>query len=124
MNPFSNPMFQEAVKSLLRHVLTIGAGYLVARGIWTQDEATSYVGAAALALIGLGLALWDKYISRSKLVTALATPTLISEKQAATLASESRETRPPVSMPKDRIPYPVGEKRTMGGQEKPLRPDL
>lgn len=67
-----NPMLQEAIASILRHFLTIAAGYLVARGIWTQGSATSYVEAAALALISVGWAIWQKYETRQKLVTALA----------------------------------------------------
>lgn len=67
-----NPLLAEALGSILRSLLKIGAGYLVARGVWSQADATTYVAAAALALVGLGWSYWTTYASRLKLVTALS----------------------------------------------------
>jgi hypothetical protein len=69
-----NPLAQEALASLIRHVLTVGSGYLVARGVWTEEAATNYVAAGALALVGVLWGLYQKYVARTKLVTALAIP--------------------------------------------------
>ena len=69
-----NPMLQEALASILRWALAIGAGYLVQHGIWTQGDASSYVTAATMGLLALGWSLWQKYASRLKLLTALTMP--------------------------------------------------
>lgn len=74
-----NPMAQEAFASIIRSILKIGAGYLVARGVWSQGDATTYVSAAALAVVGLGWSYWTTYVSRAKLLTSLANPTLRTE---------------------------------------------
>lgn len=74
-----NPLLAEALGSIVRHVLTAGTGYLVARGIWTQEAATSYVMAGSIAIVGLGWALYQKYVARTKLVTALASPAITTE---------------------------------------------
>ena len=102
-----NPMFAAAVGSIFRWGLSILAGYLVTRGIWSDAEAGIYVGAAAIGLTSLLWAIYEKYVSRAKLVTALATPGVKSEDQIEQMVKEEKQ-RPPVSMDKDRVPYPVG----------------
>lgn len=70
-----NPVFQAALASILRHVLTGLATYLVTRGIWTSEEATTYVAAAALGVIGLGWGLYQKFRTHDLILNALdATP--------------------------------------------------
>lgn len=69
-----NPLFQEALASIFRWALAIGAGVLVSRGIWTEEAAATYVAAAALGLVALAWSLWQKYAARTKLVTALSMP--------------------------------------------------
>lgn len=69
-----NPILQAAIGSILRHVLTAGAAYLVTRGIWTPEEATTYAAAAALALLGLGWAVWQKAQMHQKIEQALDLP--------------------------------------------------
>ncbi len=76
-----NPMFQEAVASVVRWVLAIGAGYLVKVGIWTDNDAANYVAAGALALTALAWSLVQKYRSRQKLQMALASGSKQSEAQ-------------------------------------------
>ena len=44
---------------LLRHLLTTGGGALVGGGWLTEGQATEGIG-AVMALIGLGLSMWDK----------------------------------------------------------------
>lgn len=75
-----NPLLIQAIGSILRAGLMALAGYLVNWGIWTNDEAGQYVGAAALALIGLGWSLWQKYRSRLKFLAALQAPVGTDEK--------------------------------------------
>lgn len=69
-----NPILSAAVGSVLRHILTGWAAVLVAEGIWTQADAEKYVGAAAIALIGFGWALYQKYKTHQKIEKALALP--------------------------------------------------
>lgn len=69
-----NPVLQAAVGSILRHILTMGASYLVARGIWTEQEAMTYAAAAALALLGFGWAIWQKSQAQAKIEKALTLP--------------------------------------------------
>jgi len=97
-----NPILQEALGSIVRWLLTGAAGYLVSKGIWTQDNATTYVSAAAVAILALVWSLWQKYKSRSKLLVALASPTPMTEHQAEAKVSQSMA--PSTSMPKDVVP--------------------
>lgn len=69
-----SPLLSEALASILRSVLKVAAGYLVARGVWTADEATNYVAAVALVIIGLGWSYWTTRRSRIKFLTALEAP--------------------------------------------------
>lgn len=69
-----NPLFKAIVGSLLRHSLTALASYLVTRGIWTEEEAATIVGAAVIALVGVGWAVLQKYATHWKLLDALDAP--------------------------------------------------
>lgn len=60
-----NATLAAAIGAILRHFLTLLAGYLVSKGIWTDAEAVTYVSAAVAALIALGWSLYQKH--RSKL---------------------------------------------------------
>lgn len=102
-----NPLLSEAIASLLRSVLKIGAGYLVARGVWTAEDATAYVGAAALALVGFGWSYWTTYQSRRKLVTALASTQPISEQTLKMRIDSGAFPVPRVTTPASVVPVPV-----------------
>ena len=69
-----NPVLQAALGSILRHFLTIASGYLVAHGIWTQEEAMTYVAAAALGLLGVGWSVWQKSKTHALIEKALDMP--------------------------------------------------
>jgi hypothetical protein len=88
-----NPMFQAALGAILRHFLTIIAGGLVARGIWTQEEAATYVGAAVLAALGLGWSLWAKYRDRLFRDQAMAMPAGVTEDQVKSAMARRRPVR-------------------------------
>jgi hypothetical protein len=98
-----NPLMQEALASIARSVLKVGAGYLVARGVWSPDEATNYVGALALGLVGLGWSYWTVYSQRLKIVTALSAETKMSEDQLETKI-HSGTTLPSTTTPKAHVP--------------------
>lgn len=69
-----NPIFSAAVGSVLRHFLTMAAAALVTRGIWTPEDSTTYVAAAALGLLGFGWAMYQKYAAHTKILEALQAP--------------------------------------------------
>jgi FtsH-binding integral membrane protein len=67
-------LLAKALGSFLRHGLTILAGYIVAGGIWTPDEATTYVAAAVSAILALIWSLWLKYKDQILLEAARVLP--------------------------------------------------
>ncbi len=69
-----SPILQAALGSILRWAFTFGAGWLVERGIWTREDAATYVAAAALAVLALGWSLWQKYRSHLTILAALDSP--------------------------------------------------
>lgn len=69
-----NPLLRAALASLVRHLLAGAAGYLVARGVWTQEEAAAYTAAFALFLVGFGWAVWQKFRVHELILRALALP--------------------------------------------------
>lgn len=104
-----NPLLVEAIGSIVRAVLNIVAGWLVAHGVWASSDAEKYVGAAALALISLGWSLWQKYGMRSKLVTAMALPSGMTENQVEAAVKNPQLETPSVTLPKDEVPAPVSQ---------------
>lgn len=105
-----NPLAAAAIGSILRFALAAAFGYLVRKGIWTDAEASTYLTAAVAGLLGLGWALWNKYSSRLKLLTALATPHAASEAHIEQMVSQGQA--PPASLPKTQTPYlNTGENR-------------
>lgn len=102
-----NPLLREALESAARSLLKIAAGYLVARGIWSNEQAASYIAPAAVALVGLGLSLWTTYRSRQKLVTALVMPVGATEDEVKAVIDNPSIKTPPVSLPKNQAPDPL-----------------
>ena len=101
-----NPMLVEAIGSILRWGLTILAGYLVQRGIWTSSNAETYVAGAAMGLISLGWSFWQKYHMRLKFVTAAGEAGL-SEHQVERMVKDPDVVNPSVTHPKDTVPTAV-----------------
>jgi hypothetical protein len=98
-----NPLFSEAAASVIRSILKLGAGYLVARGVWDEGAAAEYVAAAALAIVGFGWSYWTTYASRKKLVTAMAMPAAVSERQVEAAIKDPAVLTPPVTLHKDAV---------------------
>lgn len=78
-----NPLLEAALGKIVRYGLMIAAGYLVKRGIWTSEDAASYVAAAAVAIVTLGWSVWVTSTSRKRLLAALALPAGSTERDAA-----------------------------------------
>ena len=103
-----NPVFVAAITSILRWALAIGAGYLVKAGIWTQGDATSYVAAAALAILSLAWSQRDKIVSRTQLLVALM-PGMHTEQQVMAHIADKLPT-PSLLTPANTSPgVPVGK---------------
>jgi hypothetical protein len=67
-----SPMLVDALGSILRFLLAGVFGYLVEKGVWTGEQSATFLSAAVVGILALGWSLWNKYKSRIKLVTALA----------------------------------------------------
>lgn len=52
-------MTWEAIQSIIRHLLTLAAGYLVGQGIIDEGAVMEVVG-AVMTLIALGWSFWNK----------------------------------------------------------------
>lgn len=99
-----NPLVREMLASIIRHFLTIGAGFLVARGIWTPEDAATYVAAVTLALVSVAWGLYQKYMSRSKLTTALALSYPATEAAVERMVKDADTPTPPPTVPKHVTP--------------------
>ena len=69
-----NPLFVSIMGSFIRWGLTILAAWLVDHHVWSSGEATSYVTGLTLGVVTLAWALWNRYKSRIKFLTALELP--------------------------------------------------
>ncbi len=69
-----NPLASAAIGSIFRHVLSVMAGALVARGIWTPEDASTYVAAAAAGLVALAWSLYQKFRADRVIGVALGMP--------------------------------------------------
>lgn len=69
-----NPLLSAAVGAFLRHGLTWAAGYIVAWGIWTAEEATGYVAGAVIFLLAYGWSYFQKMMAEKKVEVALEMP--------------------------------------------------
>jgi hypothetical protein len=96
-----NPLLASFIGGLLRQALVGVSGYLVARGIFTQDEMTNYVSAFVAFAIGFGWMLWVKYRDRIKLLSALTLDTPATEAQLETAMASTPSAVPSSTTPKD-----------------------
>lgn len=67
-----NPLLQAALVSIVRHFISLGAGILVARGIWTSADADQYVVAAAAFLVSVGWSQVATYVTSRWKASAVA----------------------------------------------------
>lgn len=97
-----NPLAQQALGAIIRFALGGLFGVLVERGIWTKEDAATYLGAAVVAVLTLGWSLWVKYKGRLKLLTALAHDAPMSEKTVEVMVANNQA--PPATTPKHETP--------------------
>lgn len=99
-----NPLVVDLLGSLFRWGLTGLSAYLVTKGIWTQEQATQFVAAVALALVSLCWTLWKTYSKRLKFVTALTLPPGSTERDVEQRIQSPILSTPAASTPKDVAP--------------------
>lgn len=54
------------VTSLIRHGLTLAAGYLVAQGLVSEADAATFVSSASMVLAAVAWSAWEKYAEQSQ----------------------------------------------------------
>lgn len=81
-----NELLKQFLGALLRHALTGAAGYFVAKGILTPDQSSAMLAALVAAVLGVGWSLWQKYVGRLRLVSALDLPAGTSEARVKNFA--------------------------------------
>lgn len=93
-----NPMIEKYLGSVLRSALAAGLGAL---GILSEAEIEKQAAALAGLILVTGWSLWEKYHSRKKLVTAMASgPT----SEVAVKAAIAAGIAPPVATAKHDVP--------------------
>lgn len=99
MNPFLNEIIGAVIRTGVAFVL----GWLVNQMIISADQATEWTTAITGGALVLLWSIWQKYRSRKKLVTALASPAGSSEHRVEAMVSAGNA--PPVTVPKNVPPY-------------------
>lgn len=99
-----NPMLQAALGAIFRWAFTFLAGWFVQHGIWTGNQAETYVAGAAMATLTLLWTLWNKYHGRLKFLTALTMPAGSTEQQVEQRVADPLVSNPSVSTPKTETP--------------------
>lgn len=106
-----NPIYVEAIKAVLRWLFTFVAGYFVAKGVWTDEQAVLIVGAAATGAITLGLAIWNQYFKQKLINTSLALPQGSTQEMAQVAIKQG--VAPPANIDADKAPFLKGEKNPL-----------
>jgi hypothetical protein len=106
-----NPALVDAIGAIIRWALSGVFGYLVSQGAITNDQSSLIAAALATGIVTLGWSLWTNWRKRQKLVTALASPKPVSEKQVEQMIEQGQA--PPATVPKTRPPHLEGEPNPM-----------
>ncbi len=98
-----NPLFQQAIGSLLRYGLIGLSAYLVKHGIWSDSLAERFVEAAVPALVAIAWSFYQKYRARVEKLTALMLPPGSTENDLKAHI-KSGEPTPAVTTPPNTAP--------------------
>jgi len=63
----------DLIKGFVRHLLTIGSGYLGGLGLINSDEQNLLV-SSIMAIVAIGWSGWDKHSAKKKLNKAIMAP--------------------------------------------------
>lgn len=105
-----NPLVSSALQSIFRWALTFVASFFVSKGIWSSEDASTYVAAAAVALATLVWGLWDKYKSQQKQQTTIAVANALTGPTTRDITSADIDQvikqgdAAPAATPKDQAP--------------------
>lgn len=107
-----NPLFVDLAGTAVRFALAGLTGYLVRKGVFTDAQASSLTSAVVLGVLTLAWALWVRYRSRLKFLTAAASNGPVSEHEVE--ANVRAGNAPPATIPKNRPAYLPGKKPVAG----------
>jgi hypothetical protein len=109
------PLYTRILNTVVRNLLTAGAGALIARGVITSADANQLVAALTEGLVGLLIlggslvySSWRARQTQTKLNTALAASTPMSEAQLDTQIAQG--VKAPAAVPKTVVPAAVDTK--------------
>lgn len=102
-----NPLVREGLASVVRAVLQMLAGWLIANGLWTSSDADKILPGLALAIVSLVWSVYQKARMRNKLVTAMAMPSGVSENQVQAAIRNPFIHTPPITLAKDEAAKPM-----------------
>jgi len=107
----TNPALMLFARSIVMRLVAVAGGWLIAKGMLTQEQVGMIHNEAVLWLTGLVLTgisiaygLAQSYISRRKLLKAMALPFVVSEKELE--ARIKIGGAPSITTPKDELPGP------------------
>jgi hypothetical protein len=98
-----NPFISDVIGAIVRTVIAALLGMLVNQQLITHDQAEAWVTGITGAVIVLGWSIIRKYLTRQKLLTALASNAGTTEHEVEQLVKAG--SAPPVSLPKHEAPY-------------------
>lgn len=101
-----NPMLNKVLISAVRGGLQLAAGYLVTKGVWSQDQSSEIVSGLAVAIVTVVWSVYEKYKSQQLLVT-MGAAAGVSENQAKAMVDNPAISTPTVTTPKDQVPVPL-----------------
>ena len=89
-----NPVLTAALWSVIRHLMTLLAGYLVAHGVWAHEDSQRYVpeltAAVVMGLTAVGAAIYNKYKQKRLVNTALAMPSGATVEETRKVIAEGK----------------------------------
>src|SRR5438045_3156233 len=94
---------QAALGSIIRWALASVAGYFVGKGVWTNEDASSYVGYATLGALTLLWSLWQKRGALKRYFTALASHAGTTDSQVRSLLAQGVGVK--ATLKPDDVPY-------------------
>ena len=96
------PFLKDSLGSIIRALIAGPLAWFVTQGFFSESEAEQYGAAAAAFIIAAGWGIWQKYKSRQKLVTALASTKPTTEEAVMAKVADGRA--PSVSTPVTVVP--------------------
>lgn len=98
-----NPVFVQAATQVLIWVLTLGSGVLVEHGVWSSNDAKSYVAAAATGILSLAWAQREAIQARVRMLVALM-PGIHTEDAVNAHIADKTLPNPTVLTPPNTVP--------------------